>query len=107
MTPIADDITSFVIAWIFLLMALVMFYEATLTTHHASAGLITGVSALVVGIIYCIPLFFDVRVVELRGVLRIALIVYGANYIISHYQSLFALMRGFINRIKTWNSHRN
>ena len=107
MTQAADNITSFIIAWVFLLMALIMFYEATLAKPIANAGLITGVAAFAVGLIYCIPLFFNISVVDLRGVLRIALIVYGGNYIISHYQSLFALVRGIIKQAKKWNSHRS
>lgn len=107
MTPTIDDITSFVIALVFLLMALVMFYEATLAVPHANAGLVTGIAALTVGVIYCIPLFFNVSVVDLRGALRVSLIVYGVNYLISHYQSLFAVSRGIVNRVKTWKSHRN
>lgn len=79
-----------------------MLYEASQNAPRAKGGEVTALSALIVGIVYFIPLLFDVQVVELRGVLRISWIIYGGNYIISHYQSLFALLRGLRGRLKIW-----
>lgn len=107
MTPLTDDITSFITATVFITIAVIMFYEARQTNPRVRAGSITAFAAAIVGIVYSIPLLFDVQVVHMRGVLRFALIIFGANYIISHYQSLFDLIRGIFGRVKTWRSHRS
>ncbi len=107
MIPFVDDVTSFVMACVFISIAVIMLYEAWYGLAHTKNDALTALSALVVGIIYAIPLVFDVEVYDLRGALRAALIAYGGNYIISHYRSLFALVRAVTGHLKKWKLHRS
>jgi hypothetical protein len=94
-------------ACVFVVIAIIMLYEAWQNAPRTKGDALTAFAALVVGIIYAIPLLFDVRVVDMRGALRAALITYGANYIISHHRSLFAFVRAITGHFKKWKLHRS
>lgn len=105
MTPLIDDLTAALIAVLFGLIALITIHEARRKGHRGEIA--TGLAAIMVSVVYLMPVLFNVPVVDIRGALRVALVMYSLNYTVSHYGVLANIWRGTAKRIKTWNSRRS
>ena len=105
MTLFGDDLTAGLISLACLIAGGIMVLHSAYSVRKVG-WLITGLSAIGMGIVYAAPLLFPVQVVELRWFLRFTLFIFMTNFAILQRNQARNELGKLYQDIKQWRSHR-